>query len=755
MKTVSKHRAFMLAVLFALCLACLAAGMGMRYAVRAAGTAVETEVKSVEVNTDASGMTWFTLSVNDYEGQSNYNGGDGRDAVVERLNALNTLSHIYFDGTSLSELTDGSFAGVDMYINLWGRNGAFSVNKIAQTSIEVKAGCEFPSFAYASGAGDTVYVTEKDVVFQNTDGHWDVQRPVETMPALTVADWKTTWSDDTTQIMIMPGLGNLDAGGYVNDNAGTYPVDLAQYIVIGDAMTENGVTENGRTVREIVAQNQSENTYSGVKFPMTVGGVYSPVLIYGGGDHIEVYILDEYKAQGNFTLTIKKGFTLTIGGVNYVTAEDLVYGYVTAFDGSAMVNAWTRFYEITWNVNGTETKQFVADGTVPSFGGSTDKASTESTDFTFAGWDTEPVEAEANATYTATYTESARKYNVTFMNGSEQFEQVSAAYGTIPAPAGTPEKASDVQYDYTFSGWSATDGGEKLDELPAVSGEATYYAVFTQSVRKYTVTYKNGEDVLASYQAEYGAVTPAYEGETPVKAADAQYTYTFKDWGTVAATVKSDAVYEAQYTQTVNKYTVVFMNGTEKLAETEYEYGAVPAYDGAAPEKAADVQYTYTFGGWSEEEGGALLDQLPAVTGAATYYAAFRQTVNKYVITVTFEGVEKAPAELTLEYGSALDFAQFSQDGYEFAVYDGESEVDSYTVTGDGALTVKYTKAPDGGEDQKPGGDDQTPGGDDQTPSDGEPTGCSGALAASGIAGAAAAALLLGAGLILRRRKQD
>jgi len=42
-----------------------------------------------------------------------------------------------------------------------------------------------------------------------------------------------------------------------------------------------------------------------------------------------------------------------------------------------------------------------------------------------------------------------------------------------------PTKASDENYHYTFAGWATETDGEALSELPAVTGEATYYAVFT------------------------------------------------------------------------------------------------------------------------------------------------------------------------------------------------------------------------------------------------------------------------------------
>ncbi len=111
--------------------------------------------------------------------------------------------------------------------------------------------------------------------------------------------------------------------------------------------------------------------------------------------------------------------------------------------------------------------------------------------------------------------------------------------GTIPTFEGTPEKQNTAQYTYTFNGWDKT--------LTAVTGNETYTAVFTESVREYTITWiVDGQST--STQVAYGSL-PSYNG-TPTKDADSQYTYTFSGWDKNIDNVTGDETYTAQFTAT-------------------------------------------------------------------------------------------------------------------------------------------------------------------------------------------------------------
>ncbi len=159
----------------------------------------------------------------------------------------------------------------------------------------------------------------------------------------------------------------------------------------------------------------------------------------------------------------------------------------------------------------------------------------------------------------------------------------------------------------------------------------------------FTITFLNYDgSELQSSEVEAGTM-PQYNGITPTKPADAQYTYTFAGWDKEIAAVTANATYTATYSRTVNQYTVTFKNEDGTVLDSRlWNYGATPTC--TDPTKPADAQYTYTFAGWDKE--------IAAVTADATYTATYSHTVNQY--TVTFMDGNKVLGEpQTVEYGQS------------------------------------------------------------------------------------------------------
>lgn len=239
--------------------------------------------------------------------------------------------------------------------------------------------------------------------------------------------------------------------------------------------------------------------------------------------------------------------------------------------------------------------------------------------YTFSGWTPEiTAVTDADQTYTAVYTGTLRKYTITFVNYDDEVLWTGEVeYGTEPSYSGTPTKPATAQYTFVFDGWDET--------IVPVDGPKTYKATFTSSVNEYTIKYVNYDGtVLQEETLKYGD-TPSYKGETPVKAGDVQYSYSFTGWDASEINVTGDKTYTAQFKQITNKYTIRFVNedGSE-LASYQVEYGATPAYTGATPTKARTQEFTYTFAGWDKP--------IAAVSGDATYRATFTSTTNEYTV---------------------------------------------------------------------------------------------------------------------------
>ena len=180
----------------------------------------------------------------------------------------------------------------------------------------------------------------------------------------------------------------------------------------------------------------------------------------------------------------------------------------------------------------------------------------------------------------------------------------------------------------------------------------------------------------------------------PTKAADAQYTYTFTGWDKEIAAVTGDATYTAQFSSTVNKYTVTFYaeDGTTVLESKEWEYGQNPVYNnGQNPTKPATAEKSYTFAGWTPA--------VVTVSGNASYTATFTDATNTYTVTWYNEDGTTVLETATWAYGSVPSFtkptpakAADAENTYAFKEWVAMSGLDSDgKVTGDASFKASYT----------------------------------------------------------------
>ena len=345
-------------------------------------------------------------------------------------------------------------------------------------------------------------------------------------------------------------------------------------------------------------------------------------------------------------------------------------------------------YTVTWvNEDGTvlETDENVAYGTIPEYNGETPvKEGNEQYSYTFIGWTPELSEVTADITYKAVYEQTVNDYVVTWKNwdGTVLLEE-SVSYGTVPTYGGEqPAREGDAEHSYTFSGW--------IPEITAVTGDAEYTAVFAENINTYTVVWNNwdGTELEKDENVSYGT-TPEYNGETPAREGDAQYTYTFTGWSPEVDKVTGNITYTAVFSQTVNQYTITWMNGEEVLKTEQVAYGETPVYSGETPVKEDDAQYTYTFTGWDPE--------IASVTGNATYTAKFSAAEKTFTVTwvnddgTVLETDENVTYGTTPEYnGSTPTKEADGEFSYEFSGWTPEIESVTQNVT----YKATYNKTP-------------------------------------------------------------
>ena len=218
-------------------------------------------------------------------------------------------------------------------------------------------------------------------------------------------------------------------------------------------------------------------------------------------------------------------------------------------------------------------------------------------------------------------------YTVTFMDGEDEVDYATVVAGDMPKCdyCGYWNKSPSESHEYTFS-------GTFTPEIVAATANTSYQMVWDSTLRKFTVTFYDADDnELESADWEYGT-TPKYNGETPVKKGDVQYSYVFDGWGRELAKVEGTDEYHAQFKSVVNKYTVAFVNDDgSPIASGEYDYGTSvldikPGQDPIKEDPEGHV--VYEFDGWVPE-----INDETEVVGNVTYTATYKTDNNEYTVT--------------------------------------------------------------------------------------------------------------------------
>ena len=143
---------------------------------------------------------------------------------------------------------------------------------------------------------------------------------------------------------------------------------------------------------------------------------------------------------------------------------------------------------------------------------------------------------------------SNNSYEITFLDwdGSVYFTATYYEGDTIDESFAMPQKPADNTYKYEFVGWSP--------EVETVTQDATYTPIFTSVYINYEVKFLNddGKFISAYNKYHYGDEVRV-PTQTPTKAEDDEYVYTFSGWDKEITTVTGDTVYTATYTKTAKQ----------------------------------------------------------------------------------------------------------------------------------------------------------------------------------------------------------
>ena len=357
--------------------------------------------------------------------------------------------------------------------------------------------------------------------------------------------------------------------------------------------------------------------------------------------------------------TVEHGANATV-----VATPKAAYNFAGWYNGTTKVSSNTSYtFAVTANISltakftiktFTTTTANSTGGTASvnkssvEYGGSAIWTATPSTGYNFSKWSngstTNPLTVSnitANTHITPVFV--LKSYTVTWNpnGGSVSPTSTTKTHGSTLGTLPTPTRAADAQYTYTFKGWfTATTGGTQISASTTVTGNVTYYAQWTATLRSYTATFNGNGGGTPSPST----ITKTYGSELGTLPTCSRTGYTFLGWYTassggtkISTTTKitGTVTYYAQWS--INSYTLTYdTNGgnavspASKSVQYGSAYGTLPT-----PTRASTAQYSYTFAGWyTAATGGTQVTANTTMDASnTTIYAHWTATTRSYTIS--------------------------------------------------------------------------------------------------------------------------
>ena len=454
---------------------------------------------------------------------------------------------------------------------------SISTSKVKATGTTVLTDTLSEYFAFPEGfSGDRDQITVTKVPVDPKTGGWDVDKAENITNEVSVtvdgkniqvigfdytenAVTKTTAADDTVTwsgaklVLTFPIVPDKTAtwgesGNYAtNSVAAGSQAGLTGYTVDDKpgSLTLDNSTGTGEDGSPIAPVNTYQVTYSwsglpgeGTKLYNADGNeVTAPVLPTDSGYYIsgQTYTVDDTYTRGTVLYTHDDYGNVngkyTFSGWTDPNKGTMVEGGVTISGEWTKTDIQVEQATITFVVEkGGENAGTTADSGAINRTFPNRPDATATTGYTFDGWydaagnevTTWPEKVTADATYTAKF--SRNQFTVTWKNGEETLEtDEGVLYGTAPSyDEAEPTKASTDSTVYTFVGWSTNPHATAAEaiaegDLPAVTDDVTYYAIFSESTRQYDITVNYVSDDGKPLQGAY-TTTAGYDSYYDVTA---------------------------------------------------------------------------------------------------------------------------------------------------------------------------------------------------------------------------------------------
>ena len=371
---------------------------------------------------------------------------------------------------------------------------------------------------------------------------------------------------------------------------------------------------------------------------------------------------NSYTVESDFTLKnpTKEGYTFAGWSGTDISGTEKTVTIKNATGNREYTANWTaNQYTITFNTDGGSevasiTQDYGTKITAP--------ANPTKEGYTFSGWNPAIPTIMPAEDMTVKAQWKINQYTIRFdTDGGSEVAPITQDYGTaITAPA-DPTKTG-----YTFVGWDKT--------IPTTMPAKNMTVTAKWTVNKYTVTFKNGDEVVKSAEMNYGSTIT--EPAVPVKEG-----HTFKGWQgyTDNMTLPAhDVTFTAQWT--INQYTLTFKNGETVYKTITQDYST----EITAP--ANPTKTGYTFDGWDAE--------IPTTMPARNMTIKAQWTANQYTVEFDSAGgsaCDSVSVTYDRPYGT---LPKPTKEGYTFTGwYDNNTliyDTTLYRTAGDKKLTAHW-----------------------------------------------------------------